>query len=83
MNIDNTAGAVGFVSRIAKNVHPVRLIRIDEVTGVPLRNARGLCIPCEPGEVGKLVGVSLLSSGGAVVSALVQASEIALNLPDN
>lgn len=58
MNIDNTVGAVGFVSRIAENVHPVRLIRIDESTGLPMRNGKGLCIPCQPGQVGELVGVS-------------------------
>ncbi|XP_003741428.1 long-chain fatty acid transport protein 4 [Galendromus occidentalis] len=57
MNIDNTVGAVGFVSRIAENVHPVRLIRIDEATGLPLRNKKGLCVPCRPGQVGELVGV--------------------------
>ncbi|XP_022643458.1 long-chain fatty acid transport protein 1-like isoform X2 [Varroa jacobsoni] len=57
MNIDNTVGAVGFVSRIAENVHPVRLIRIDESTGLPMRNGKGLCIPCQPGQVGELVGV--------------------------
>lgn len=56
LNIDNKVGSVGFVSRIASNVHPVKLIRVDEDTGEPLRNKKGLCIPCEPDEVGELVG---------------------------
>uniref|UniRef100_V5HEX4 long-chain-fatty-acid--CoA ligase n=1 Tax=Ixodes ricinus TaxID=34613 RepID=V5HEX4_IXORI len=56
MNLDNKVGSVGFVSRIAGNVHPVKLIRVDEDTGEPLRDKRGLCIPCEPDEVGELVG---------------------------
>ncbi|XP_003741427.1 long-chain fatty acid transport protein 1 [Galendromus occidentalis] len=57
MNIDNTVGAVGFVSRIAENVHPVRLIRINEVTLMPMRDQSGLCIPSRPGQIGELVGV--------------------------
>lgn len=56
LNIDNKVGSVGFVSRIASNVHPVKLIRVDEATGEPLRDKNGLCIPCEPDEVGELVG---------------------------
>lgn len=63
MNIDNTVGAVGFVSRIAENVHPVRLIRIDEATGLPIRNEKGLCISCRPNQVGELVGVSRVPYG--------------------
>ncbi|XP_064458220.1 long-chain fatty acid transport protein 4-like [Ornithodoros turicata] len=56
LNIDNKVGSVGFVSRISSNVHPVKLIRVDENTGEPIRNEKGLCIPCEPDEVGELVG---------------------------
>lgn len=55
-NFDNTMGAVGFVPRIAKFLYPVDLVRCDEETGEPLRGDNGLCLKCEPGEAGVLVG---------------------------
>lgn len=63
VNTDNRVGAVGFVPSIFKAVPwlgerllPLRLIRVDEATGTPLRDKKGLCIPCGPNEVGELVG---------------------------
>ncbi|XP_013779255.2 long-chain fatty acid transport protein 4-like [Limulus polyphemus] len=56
INTDNTTGAVGFISLIIPSVYPVTLIRIDEATGEPVRNRKGLCIRCKPGEPGEFVG---------------------------
>ncbi|XP_055353720.1 long-chain fatty acid transport protein 4-like [Paramacrobiotus metropolitanus] len=56
INIDNTIGAVGFVSRIVPWIYPVKLIRAHPETGEPLRDSKGMCIPCKPGEAGELVG---------------------------
>lgn len=56
VNFDNTPGACGFVSRILPIVYPVTLIKCDPVTGVPIRNNRGVCIRCGPGETGEFVG---------------------------
>lgn len=60
-NLDNTPGACGFVSRalprkLMKNVYPVSIIKSDPDTGEPIRDKEGLCIPCEPGEVGQFIG---------------------------
>lgn len=55
-NTDNTVGAVGFVSRIIPFVYPISVIKVDEITGEPIRDAKGLCIKCEPGEPGAFVG---------------------------
>ncbi|XP_014253178.1 long-chain fatty acid transport protein 4-like isoform X1 [Cimex lectularius] len=55
-NIDNTVGAIGFVSRIIPSVYPISIIRVDQLTGEPVRNAQGLCIPCQPGEPGVFIG---------------------------
>ncbi|XP_035207925.1 long-chain fatty acid transport protein 4-like [Stegodyphus dumicola] len=55
-NMFGKLGAVGFVSRILFWLYPVRLIKVDPETGKPLRNARGLCIQCQPGEPGEMVG---------------------------
>lgn len=56
VNFDNTPGACGFVSRILPIVYPVTLIKCDPVSGVPVRNKRGVCLRCGPGETGEFVG---------------------------
>lgn len=48
---------MGFLTRILPALYPVRLIKVDEATGEPLRDSRtGLCQVCEPFEPGELVG---------------------------
>jgi solute carrier family 27 fatty acid transporter 1/4 len=49
VNINSTVGAVGFVPRYAGFLYPVRLVRVDETTGEPIRGKNGLCIQCKPG----------------------------------
>ncbi|KAI0242882.1 Long-chain fatty acid transport protein 1 [Lamellibrachia satsuma] len=56
VNSDNTVGKVGFVTRILPFVYPVTLIKVDTETGKPLRDSHGMCIKCQPGEPGELVG---------------------------
>lgn len=56
MNVDNTVGAIGFVSRIIPSVYPISIIRVDPQTGEPLRDARGLCMTCKPNEPGVFIG---------------------------
>ncbi|XP_056630701.1 long-chain fatty acid transport protein 4-like isoform X2 [Diorhabda sublineata] len=56
VNIDNTVGAIGFVSRIIPSVYPISIIKVDEHTGEPIRDATGLCMPCKPNEPGVFVG---------------------------
>ncbi|CAG0900226.1 unnamed protein product [Cyprideis torosa] len=56
INVDNRIGAVGFRSVLAPWVLPVSLIRVDEMTGEPMRDSNGLCIHCLPGEPGEFVG---------------------------
>ncbi|CAH1787370.1 unnamed protein product [Owenia fusiformis] len=56
VNSDNKVGAVGFTTMIAPQLYPVTLIRVDEQTGLPLRDENGVCIKCKPGEPGELVG---------------------------
>nr|XP_020649086.1 long-chain fatty acid transport protein 4 [Pogona vitticeps] len=55
-NFDNKFGACGFNSRIFPNVHPVKLVRVNEDTMELVRGPDGLCILCKPGEPGQLVG---------------------------
>ncbi|KAM8879303.1 long-chain fatty acid transport protein 1-like [Spinachia spinachia] len=55
LNIDGKVGACGFNSRILPSFYPIRLFRVKE-SGELLRDSRGLCIPCLPGETGMLLG---------------------------
>lgn len=55
-NIDNRVGAIGFVSRILPMIYPISIIRVEPTTGEPVRNSKGLCIRCEPGEPGVFIG---------------------------
>lgn len=47
VNIDNTVGAIGFVSRIIPSVYPISILKVNE-EGELIRNAKGLCQVCEP-----------------------------------
>ncbi|VFV21340.1 long-chain fatty acid transport [Lynx pardinus] len=51
-----TVGACGFNSRILSFVYPIRLVRVNEDTMELIRGPNGLCLPCQPGEPGQLVG---------------------------
>ncbi|XP_053907849.1 long-chain fatty acid transport protein 1 isoform X1 [Cuculus canorus] len=55
-NLDGKVGACGFNSRILPNVYPIRLVKVNEDTMELIRDSRGLCVPCRPGEAGLLVG---------------------------
>lgn len=55
-NMDGKVGACGFNSRILPFVYPIRLVKVDEDTMELVRDSRGLCVPCQPGEPGLLVG---------------------------
>lgn len=60
INIDNTVGAIGFfplAAKFARKLLPFDIIKVDPVSGVPLRGENGLCIPCKPGEIGEIVAV--------------------------
>lgn len=56
VNIDNTVGAIGFVSRIIPSVYPISIIRADPATGEPIRGPNGLCQLCKPNEPGVFIG---------------------------
>ncbi|BFG05660.1 long-chain fatty acid transport protein 4 [Drosophila madeirensis] len=56
INITNRVGAIGFVPIYGQKIYPVQVLRCDEETGELLKDARGHCIRCRPGEAGLLVG---------------------------
>lgn len=58
MNVDNTVGAIGFVSRIIPSVYPISIIRVD-ADGEPIRNSKGLCQVCEPSKYNKIIFITM------------------------
>ncbi|XP_069460111.1 long-chain fatty acid transport protein 1 [Ambystoma mexicanum] len=55
-NLDGKVGACGFNSRILPNIYPIRLVKVNEDTMELIRDSNGLCVRCQPGEPGLLVG---------------------------
>lgn len=63
VNTDNRPGAVGFFPvlfmlwpALGERLLPIKLVRVDQGTGLPLRDKQGICVACAPGQVGELVG---------------------------
>ncbi|XP_063358811.1 long-chain fatty acid transport protein 4-like [Cydia amplana] len=56
VNINNKTGAIGFVSRIIPAVYPIAILKVDQETGEPIRNSRGLCQLAKPNEPGVFIG---------------------------
>lgn len=50
VNIEGKPGACGFVPMLIRDALPIYLIKVDEETGEPLRDSKGLCIMCKPGK---------------------------------
>ncbi|KAE9555059.1 hypothetical protein FO519_001720 [Halicephalobus sp. NKZ332] len=59
VNLDNHVGACGFfpIYPFVTVLYPVRLLKVDSETGELSRDQNGLCISCQPGDIGEMVGV--------------------------
>ncbi|GMR46666.1 hypothetical protein PMAYCL1PPCAC_16861, partial [Pristionchus mayeri] len=59
MNIDNRVGACGFqpIYPFLAKIFPIRLLKLDEETGEPIRDKNGFAVACKPGESGEVVGI--------------------------
>ncbi|XP_068234589.1 long-chain fatty acid transport protein 4-like [Palaemon carinicauda] len=57
VNMEGKPGSCGFLSLLFPDALPCYLIKVDEETGEPIRDANGLCIKCKPGESGEFVGI--------------------------
>ena len=56
LNYDGTVGAVGRVPEYIESMLPTRVVRFDVEKEIPVRGPNGLCIECEPDEVGEAIG---------------------------
>jgi len=55
-NVEGRVGAIGRVPPFFAHRLPLALVKFDPVGGVPLRNARGRCLPCAANETGEAIG---------------------------
>jgi fatty-acyl-CoA synthase len=55
-NFDGKEGAVGRVPWFLQHRFPVKVVKFDVEKEQPVRNAQGLCIECELGETGEMIG---------------------------
>jgi len=51
VNSEGYPGAIGFQTRLLPWIYPVTLIRVNEETGEVIRDHRGLCTRCDPGQL--------------------------------
>jgi fatty-acyl-CoA synthase len=56
VNVEGRPGAIGRVPRFLAHRFEATLVRYDADAGVPMRDARGFCVPCAPNEVGEAIG---------------------------
>ncbi|XP_021967269.2 long-chain fatty acid transport protein 4 [Folsomia candida] len=57
VNLDGRVGAIGFVPLWGPNVLPIRLIKVDEETGEPIRDPKtGFVVRCGLNHPGEIVG---------------------------
>jgi fatty-acyl-CoA synthase len=55
-NFDSRPGAIGRIPKWAEKRFVVKVVRFDVENEKPMRDARGHCIPCAPGEIGEVIG---------------------------
>lgn len=58
INMEGIVGSIGFMPcLLPRSLWPVDLVRVDEDTGELIRDdVSGLCVRCQPGEPGQIVG---------------------------
>jgi fatty-acyl-CoA synthase len=58
INSFNKVGAVGYIPPLIQPFFPACLVRFDVENEMPLRDPKtGYCCPCQPGEVGEMLGL--------------------------
>ena len=55
-NLDGKLGSVGRIPKWLQHRFVTKIVRFDIETEMPVRDAHGRCIECDPGEVGEAIG---------------------------
>ncbi len=64
-NCEGKIGSIGRIPPFLSHRYPVALVRCDQATGTPVRDDRGLCVPCQVGEAGEALGRIAAGAGSA------------------
>ena len=56
VNFDGKVGAVGRIPKWARKKSNIEIVKFDVENEEPVRDDKGLCIPCQPDEIGELIG---------------------------
>jgi fatty-acyl-CoA synthase len=75
-NVEGKPGAIGRIPPLLAHRFPAVIVRLDAATGIPVRDERGLCIPCARGEVGEAIGrIGTADEGGGRFEGYTDAAE--------
>ncbi|MGA2058215.1 MAG: long-chain-acyl-CoA synthetase [Bradyrhizobium sp.] len=75
-NVEGKVGALGKIPPLLAHRFPASIVKVDAEQGVPLRDHRGLCIACAPGEVGEAIGrIGTAKAGGGRFEGYTDARE--------
>jgi fatty-acyl-CoA synthase len=75
-NVEGKVGAVGKIPPLLAHRFPASIVKVDAEQGVALRDDRGLCIACTPGEVGEAIGrIGSAKEGGGRFEGYTDARE--------
>jgi fatty-acyl-CoA synthase len=64
-NCEGRVGSIGRIPPFLSHRYPVALVRCDPSSGIPVRDAQGRCVRCEPGEPGEAIGRIAATAGNA------------------
>ena len=62
-NCEGRPGAIGRIPPFLSHRMPVALVKFDQTSGVPLRDANGLCVRCAVDEPGEALGAIASAAG--------------------
>jgi fatty-acyl-CoA synthase len=75
-NVEGKPGAIGRIPPLLAHRFPAAIVKVEAATGVPLRNADGLCVASARGEVGEAIGrIGLADAGGGRFEGYTDAGE--------
>ena len=56
-NPNGNIGAIGYMPWVLRQVYPVKFVKIDKITEELIKDKKGYCIECKPGEDGEAIGL--------------------------
>jgi fatty-acyl-CoA synthase len=77
-NVEGKVGAIGRIPPLLTHRFPAAIVKVDPESGVPQRNAAGLCIACGHDEIGEAIGrIGTADEGGGRFEGYTDAAETA------